>query len=540
MKIHFYGAARRVTGSNYLIETANDERFILDCGMFQGSKAEEAMNEHPLPYRPEELAFAILSHAHIDHSGRLPKLVKDGFRGSIYSTQATSDLAQLMLEDSAGIQESDAEWENKHLQRRGQPLIEPLYDKEDVTDTIKLLRPQAYGQIIQITPHIRLRFRDAGHILGSAIVELWIEEGGKTSKLVFSGDLGMRDHLLIRDPEYVEDADYLLLESTYGNSVHDNYQNSLKQLMHVIEDITGKGGTVVIPSFAVGRTQELIYEMNKYYEYEHPGEKYPVPIYIDSPLAVRATRVFMKNTEIMDDEAQRLIRGGDNVFEFANLHYTKTVEESMRLNKDRTPKVIISASGMATAGRVRHHLKHTLWNPKNGVIFVGYQGEGTLGRIIQDGAKKVKILGEWVACKAKVYDMGGFSAHADQPSLLDWLGGFKKLPHKIFLVHGEDREMLPFARTIKERFGIEAETPREGSAAILESGKAETLDFIPTELEEKKTLEEDFYAIQALMSEWEDKEVALENLSPENLAALQNTLNKLRMGLMDLNLLTGR
>lgn len=540
MKVSFYGGARQVSGSNFLVETSQGDRFLIDCGMFQGGKAEEKKNFEPLPYAAEDVDFLILTHAHIDHSGRIPLLVKEGFKGPIYCTKATGDLLDLMLYDSASIQESDAEWETKKNQRQGKAPVEPLYREEDVDKTIPLLSTAAYQQIIQVSEHIRIRFRDAGHILGAASVEIWIEENGISTKLVFSGDLGMPDHMLIRNPEYIEEADYLILESTYGNSLHGDYEESLAQLMQVIEQTTSQGGTVVIPSFAVGRTQELIYEMNKYYEYTHEGQTNPVRIFVDSPMAKKATGIFMKNTEILNDEAQDLIRQGDNIFSFDNLEFTQTVDDSIALNSDKEPKVIISASGMATGGRVRHHLKHNLWKSNNAVIFVGYQGEGTLGRIIQDGAERVKILGDWIACKAKVYDMEGFSAHADRKTLLNWLDGFQKKPKKVILVHGEDREMLPLADTLKEKYGIEVFTPSAGTSLTLEANQEVQVSGIPTAEDRLDRLETKLQVILAMMNELDNRDIELSGLEEERLVELENTLVSLRSEIMDLNMLTGK
>lgn len=540
MKISFYGGARQVTGSNFLFETKLGERFLIDCGMFQGGRAEEEQNAMRIPYDPSTIDYLILTHAHIDHSGRIPLLVKEGFKGDIYCTNATGDLVELMLLDSAGIQESDAEWQTKKNERQGKPPVEPLYTKADVEKTLPLLRTYQYRQIIEISESVSIRFRDAGHILGSSAVEIWVKDGDEILKIVASGDLGMRGHELIRDPEFIEDADYLLLESTYGNSTHGNYEESLRELMQVIEQTTSEGGTVIIPSFAVGRTQELIYEMNKYYEYTHRGETNPVRIIIDSPMATRATSIFMRNTDILDDEAQELIRKGDNIFSFDNLHFTQEVEESMALNSDREPKVIISASGMATGGRVRHHLKHHLWSEKNAIIFVGYQAVGTLGRIIQDGAKEVKILGETIASRAKIYDMEGFSAHADKETLLNWVDQFKTKPKKIILVHGEDQEMKPFAEEIKKRFNIDVVMPEFASTVILESNSLREIAY-PFETEEEiERLKTKFVEVQAMMQELESRDLSLDTVDENRYQDLETVLLELRSALMDLNMLTGK
>lgn len=543
MKISFYGAAQDVTGSNLLVETVAGTRFIIDCGMFQGSKAEEKQNSKPFPYDVKDLDFVILTHSHIDHSGRLPKLVKDGFANAIYMTPATHDLAQIMLADSANIQESDARWENRQRKRRGAKPVEPLYTQEDVNRTMPLIKTHFYDEIFSPVPDVKIRFRDAGHILGSSIVEIWAEENGATNKVVFTGDLGMRGHALIKDLAYVGAADTLIMESTYGNTVHADYENSLTELVEVINKVTGRGGTAVIPAFAVGRTQELIYELNKYYEYHNVPTSDRIPIYLDSPLATRATGVFMENTDVLNKEAKDLISSGDNIFRFSNLRYTESVDESKELNNDPTPKVIISASGMATGGRVRHHLKHTLWNEKNAVIFVGYQAAGTLGRILLDGTERVKIMGSWIDVRAEMYDMEGFSAHADRPTLLDWVDHFETKPSEVILVHGEVDEMNPLATELKERYGMDVKMPQAGDTLEVTPGQTSRVTdhatIVPTQ--QQRTLEASIEEFQALISSWEDRELDLEvdAFTPDQLAEIQRTINTLRSNLMDLNMQTG-
>ncbi|MBK5252835.1 MAG: MBL fold metallo-hydrolase, partial [Peptostreptococcaceae bacterium] len=394
MNISFLGASGTVTGSNYLISTEK-YKFILDCGQFQGGKKTEALNFIDFAYNPADIDFMILSHAHIDHSGRIPKLVKEGFKGRIYCTRGTSDLADILLKDSGHIHEKETEWENRKRTRAGLPKLEPLYTVADAEVAVKYLYPVLYDQTILINDEVTVRFKDAGHILGSAIVEVWVKENGHEKKLVFSGDLGMINKPLLRDPEFIDEADYLLIESTYGNRLHNHPEQRIDKLIKIILDTTDRGGTVVIPSFAVGRTQEIIYELNKYYDNKEEGKRFNrIPVYIDSPLATRATEIFRKNAEVFDKETRDFIMSGDNPLDFKNLHFTKTVEESIALNKNTDPKIIISASGMATAGRIKHHLKHHLWRSQSSVIFVGYQAEGTLGRRIKNGEKNVKVFGE--------------------------------------------------------------------------------------------------------------------------------------------------
>ena len=453
MKISFYGAAKMVTGSNHMIE-ANGKKLLLDCGMYQGGYEEEEMNKEEFEFTPSDIDYIVLSHAHIDHSGRIPKLIKEGFTGKIIATKATYDLSKIMLLDSAKIQETDIMWENKKRERSGKPLLEPLYSVSDAERSFSYFDSYYYEQLIKIDDTFTVRFTDAGHILGSAIVELWVTENNNITKIVYSGDLGMKNRAIIRNPSYVDDADYLILESTYGNRIHENYEDTAHKLIEIIDETTMRSGSVVIPSFAVGRTQELLYQFNKHYDSENIEEYKKIPIYVDSPMAINVTEVYEKNSELFNDETKEMIMKGDNPFTFSNLHYVQSVEESKMLNKSSYPKVIISASGMADAGRVRHHLKHMLWDDRNTVLFVGYQAQGSTGRRILDGHKKIKILGEEVAVKAKIESLQGLSAHADLPMLLEWVGKFKNKPKKIFLVHGEDDSVENLKKEIEEKFNI--------------------------------------------------------------------------------------
>ncbi|MDY3052077.1 MAG: MBL fold metallo-hydrolase [Ndongobacter sp.] len=537
MKIGFYGAAQMVTGSNYWVETERGTRFLVDCGLFQGGE-EELYNTRPFPFDVTQLDFVLLTHAHIDHSGRLPKLVADGFRGKIYATKATAELSAVMLADSAHIQRQDAENENRKRTRQGRPLIEPLYDDKDVQHTMNLFETHRYGETFSIGEDVKICFRDAGHILGSALIELWVEEQGKTTKICFSGDLGMREHLLLNNPSYIRDADAVLMESTYGNTAHGDYESSLRKLIEVITNVTERGGSVIIPSFAVGRTQELIYELNNYYDYNDVPEEQRVPIYVDSPLANKVTDVFMKNTDCLNEEAQKKIRSGDNIFEFANLHYVTSVEDSRSLNMNRQPKVIISASGMATAGRVRHHLKHALWNKKNAVVFVGYQASGTLGRILKDGADRVKLFGEWIQVAAEMIDIPGFSAHADAPTLKDWVAHFASL-ERVILVHGEPEQMQPLAEELTAR-GLEVSMPKLGE--VLEIHPNQTVRKLEeaTPLPDLSQIMNSYYQVQEMLERVEDHRPDLEGMPPERLADMQRTLNEIKAGLLEWNMITGK
>ena len=456
MKIKFCGAASGVTGSCHLL-TTEDHKILLDCGQFQGGKAQEALNYEPFPFEPSEIECVILSHAHIDHCGRLPLLVKRGFTGKIYCTDATADLLDVMLKDSGYIHEKDAEWKNRKAERAGKPPVEPLYTYDDACKTLEFVQPVLYDQLIQINDDMRIVFNDAGHILGSAITELWVREGDGESKIVFSGDLGMINRPILRDPTVIKKADYVIMETTYGNRNHPANATSIKALLDIVLKTVRRGGTVVIPSFAVGRTQELIFEFNKFYEEhsEYKEELDKLMVYVDSPMATTATEVFRRNAQVFDEETRNYILKGDNPLDFKNLRFTRSTAESQALNMDRTPKVIISASGMCEAGRIRHHLKHNLWDSRSSIIFVGYQAEGTLGKILVEGKKDVTLFGEEIHVNAEIYNLEGFSGHADQNGLFSWIAGFRQKPKQVFLVHGEEDSKKDFAELIHGRLGYD-------------------------------------------------------------------------------------
>jgi len=422
MKITFLGAAKTVTGSCFLVETQNT-KFLVDCGMFQGHSKEEALNEEAFPLNPAELDYIFLTHAHIDHSGRIPKIYKDGFKGEVYATKATVELCAIMLPDCGHIQEFENEWKNKKRIRAGKPPLEPIYTYQDALDCMKLFKKVNYGEPVKINDEIKVRFNDAGHILGSAIIEFWIYEKGKETKIVFSGDLGNKDMPILRDPSIIESADYLVIESTYGNRLHENQKNRFEYFVDIINETIDKGGNVVIPSFAVGRTQEVIYELNKEKEsYDSKLKKlFSIPVFVDSPLAISATEIFRNNLDCYDEEAREYINNGDNPLDFPGLQFTRTPEESKALNERSGSSIIISASGMCEAGRIKHHLKHNLWRSDSTILFVGYQAQGTLGRKLIDGAKKVKIFGEEISVNARIEMIEGFSGHADKEGLLNWI-----------------------------------------------------------------------------------------------------------------------
>lgn len=470
MKVRFCGAANGVTGSCHLI-TCGEHQVLFDCGQFQGGKQQERLNYEDFPFDPTQIECVILSHAHIDHCGRLPLLVKRGFKGKIYCTDATADLLDVMLKDSGYIHEKEAEWQNRKNERAGRPPIEPLYTFNDAAATLAYVEAVRYDQLIEINEDMKVVFNEAGHILGSAIIELFATENEKTSKIVFSGDLGVMGRPILRDPKIIKKADQVIMETTYGNRVHPEKDNDIDALIKIVIETTKRGGSVIIPSFAVGRTQELIYELNRFYDSETEYTKYlkDIKVYVDSPMAVNATEVFQKNSQVFDDETKDYIMRGDDPLKFKGLIFTSTTEESQRINMDPDPKIIISASGMCEAGRIRHHLKHNLWDARNSVIFVGYQAEGTLGRKLIDGEKDISLFGESIHVAAKIHNLEGFSGHADKDGLFEWISGFEKAPKQIFLVHGELESKEAFAYTLKEKLGYDPVVVREVSEFELET-----------------------------------------------------------------------
>ena len=468
MKITFLGAARTVTGSNFLVEACG-KKFLVDCGMWQGKAEIEMQNEQDFEFNPTEIDFVLLTHAHIDHSGRIPKLYKEGFRNKIYAHKATCDLCDLMLPDSGHIQEMENEWKNRKRIRKGENPIPPLYTAEEAARSLEIFEPVNYDEIIEITPDIHVRYNDAGHMLGSSIIELWVKEDGKETKTVFTGDLGNNDIPLLDSPTMIEDADYLVMESTYGSRLHMKNDQKAEIFLDIVSETLDNGGTVVIPSFAVGRTQEILYEINKLKEEKEDEEfrrKYKTlmksPVYVDSPLAISATEVFKENMNLFDEETQNDILKGDNPLEFPGLKFTMTTDESKALNEDDTPSIVISASGMCEVGRIKHHLKHNLWNPKSTVLFVGYQAPGTLGYSLVNGEKKVKIFGEEIAVNARIEYIEGYSGHADQQGLMNFIYSFITKPKNIFLVHGERESQDILKEKIETETNLQVIVPEYG------------------------------------------------------------------------------
>ncbi len=466
MRLTFLGAARFVTGSMYLLE-AGGLNILVDSGMLQGSDEKRCTNA--FSFSPGTIDYVLLTHAHIDHSGRIPQLVKEGFKGTVLCTGATAELSGIMLLDSASIQESEAEWMNRKKQRRGEEQVEPLYTKEDAYKALSLFTETEYGKRCVLNSQVSVRFADAGHLLGSASVEVFVNEDGKEKKIVFSGDIGNTDQPIINDPEYIKSADVVVMESTYGTRCHevkvtDDIHERAKSLAEIVDRTFRRGGKVIIPSFAVGRTQELLYLFriiitNHYLDY-------PIPVYLDSPLSIKATAVFRHcvGKNYFDDDAMELIKQGINPFEFDTLVKVRDTTESMALNTMKESAVIIASSGMCEGGRIRHHLKHNLYKKENTVLFVGYQAAGTLGRSIVDGARHVTLFSEQIDVKAEITSLPGLSGHADKNGLIKWITSFSTPPEKVFVTHGDEVSATSFAHMLSEEYGLKAYAPSLGES----------------------------------------------------------------------------
>ena len=458
MKLTFLGANHEVTGSCTLLEAAG-QRYLIDCGMEQGKDVYE---NQPIPVAPGEIDGVLATHAHIDHTGLLPLLVRNGFRGRIYATRPTAELCSIMLRDSAHIQEFEAEWKNRKGQRSGAEPVEPMYTIQDAEAAIALFRGYDYNKEIELAPGIVIRFVDVGHLLGSSSIEIWVTENGATTKLVFSGDIGNLDQPIIKDPTYLKDADYVFMESTYGDRSHGPRPDYVAELAKILQRTFDRGGNVVIPSFAVGRTQELLYFIRERKEKNWVTGHGCFPVYIDSPLAIEATRIF-KDTDssCFDEETNALLAKGIDPIQFPGLKVSVTSDESRAINTDPVPKVIISASGMCEAGRIRHHLKHNLWRKECTILFVGYQAVNTLGRSLLEGADNVKLFGESIEVQAEICQLTGLSGHADREGLLKWVNSFEPKPKRVFIIHGEDEVENIFAQTLTEQ-GFNACAPYNG------------------------------------------------------------------------------
>ena len=460
MKLMFLGADHEVTGSCHYIEACG-KSILLDCGMEQGRDTYE---NQEIPVAAGRIDYVFLSHAHIDHSGLLPLLHKNGFQGQIYATEATTDLCRIMLLDSAHIQEFEAQWRNRKNKRAGKAPFEPLYTTEDAMAVMEHFVPCDYMKEIEVCEGVKIRFTDVGHLLGSSSIEIWLTENGVSKKIVFSGDIGNINQPIIHDPRYTTEADYVIMESTYGDRYHTAPPDYVAELAGQIQQTFDRGGNLVIPSFAVGRTQEMLYFIREIKEHRlihgHDGFK----VYVDSPLAIEATRVFAENyLDCYDTAAMALVQKGINPLTFQGLEVAVTPDDSMAINFDKSPKVIISASGMCEAGRIRHHLKHNLWRPECTILFVGYQAIGTLGRNIIEGEKEVRLFGETITVNAHIEELAGVSGHADKKGLLNWVNHFEKKPERVFVVHGEDLVCEDFTKCLKEEYGYNAFAPYSGA-----------------------------------------------------------------------------
>lgn len=460
MKLMFLGAAHEVTGSCHYIEACG-KSILLDCGMEQGRDTYE---NQKIPVSASDIDYLFLSHAHIDHSGLIPLLYKNGFRGQVYATEATTDLCRIMLLDSAHIQEFEAQWRNRKNKRAGKESFEPLYTTEDAMAVMEHFVPCDYMQKISVCEGIEIQFTDVGHLLGSSSTEIWLTEGGVTKKLVYSGDIGNINQPIIHDPRYTAEADYIIMENTYGDRYHEAPPDYVTELARHIQETFDRGGNLLIPSFAVGRTQEMLYFIREIKERQlvkgHDGFK----VYVDSPLAIEATKIFAANyIDCYDTAAMELVQKGINPLEFNGLEVAVTPDDSMAINFDTKPKIIISASGMCEAGRIRHHLKHNLWRPESTILFVGYQSIGTLGRAIIEGETEVHLFGETITVNAHIEQLAGISGHADKNGLLDWVNHFQQKPARVFVVHGEDMVSDAFAKCLHEEYGYEAFAPYSGA-----------------------------------------------------------------------------
>ena len=463
MRVEFLGGVRTVTGSATLLEKGS-LKWLVDCGMFQGGKEIEERNWKIQPYRAKDLSFILLTHAHIDHSGLIPKLVKEGFRGKVVCTKATRDLCEVMLQDSGRIQEMEAEWQNRKGKRAGKGEAIPLYTAEDAEKSLRCFQTVGYDDIVQLAEGVKVRFQDAGHILGSAMIEIWVQEEEGEKKIVFSGDLGNFDQPIVRDPSIVEEGDVLWLESTYGNRLHKSKEETVQELLKIVQEAIAHKAKVIIPAFAVERTQDIIYTLGQSIR---RGVLPPIPVYIDSPLAISATEIFKKNSDCFDRETQEILSGGENPLDIPGIIYTRTTEESKAINEDSRPGVIVSASGMCDSGRIKHHLKHHLWREESHIVIIGYQAEGTLGRRIVDGAMTVRLFGEEIAVKAHIHTLGGFSAHADQKGLLDWVSHLRNPQLEVLINHGEEKISMGLSQLVSEQFHFRTSVPQWREKRVL-------------------------------------------------------------------------
>jgi len=464
MELEFFGAAGEVTGSCHIVRIGNHQ-ILLDCGMIQGSRKDEARNRDAFPFDPKQIDAVVLSHGHIDHSGRLPLLVKRGFSGPIYTQNATKDLCPILLEDSARLGENDAKYENRRRARKGLEPIEPLYSHNDARDALKGLIGLPYREKKEILPGVTICFRDAGHIIGSAIVEVWLKEDGVEKKIVFSGDLGQRDAPILHDPAEIEEADLVLMESTYGNRLHRDQQLTIDEIGEVIKEARHDRGNILIPAFAIGRSQNVLYMFGKHFDEWDLGRWH---VFLDSPMAIKASKVYWDYPHLYDEEATKLRRKTNEMPGLSNLHLTQATEESMAINRIKSGAIVLAGSGMCNGGRIVHHLKHNVWRKECHVMIVGYQAYGSTGRRLVEGERYIKIHGEAIRVAAKIHTVGGLSAHGDKGDLAQWVGSFKQKP-PVYLVHGEKKSAKAFQEKLQQEMGLQATVAQTGQVINLAS-----------------------------------------------------------------------
>ena len=543
MELNFYGASRQVTGSCFLL-TVDNLNVLIDCGLAQGT--DERTIGNGLPFKAESIDYVLLTHAHIDHSGKLPLLAKEGFKGTVYATSATMELASIMLLDSAHIQESEAEWKSRKNKRSGKDKVEPIYDTNDANQILSAFQSLEYDKIYTLSENVHFRFIDAGHLLGSASIEVWAKENNKTEKIVFSGDIGNFDQPIIKDPEYLESADYVVMESTYGDRLHSEAKVTIleraKMLADIIDRTFARGGNVVIPSFAVGRTQEILYLIRIIMERGYVN--YQIPVFVDSPLSVKATNIFSKAVkgDYYDEEAQALVDKGINPISFPSLVTITDVQDSIALNSRKESSVIISSSGMCDAGRIKHHLKHNLYRRESTVVFVGYQAEGTLGRNLVDGTDHVTIFGEQIEVKAEITSLPGLSGHADQKGLINWITAFKQKPKMVFVVHGDKMVAPFFASLLTKQYQLQAFAPSfldSFTLPLTQNLPKQEVSYVVNETKEKLdsafgTLEASKRAMEEIIEKMVRESQNIEDYNTKRAKRLANAILRLSSDIEDL------
>jgi metallo-beta-lactamase family protein len=525
MKITCLGAAGQVTGSCFLLD--NGEKFLVDCGLYQGGKAVEAMNHMAWPFNPGEIAAIFLTHAHIDHCGRIPKLVKDGFRGKIYCSLPTAELCKILLLDSAHIQEMEAEWHTRKNRRRSRSAVEPLYTVADAEACLPLFEAAPREEPIVFNHRLKAFFRRAGHILGASMLEIWSgEDGGAARKIVFSGDLGRKEQLLVGAPQAILDADTLFMESTYGNRNHKSFEASRAELLEAIRYSVNLGEKVMIPAFAVERTQELLYLLGDFFR---RGLIPPIPVYLDSPLGIAATEIFRRLRGYLEKDPASTLPAGEDPFDFPGLVMSRTAEDSIAINQQAGPAIVIAGNGMCTAGRIKHHLKHNLWRPGASLVIAGFQAEGSIGRRIVEGARSVRIFGENISVRAKVFTIGGFSAHAGQADLLEWLGHFRNPDMQVCVIHGEKKVSEVFADLVRRRLGLSASVPIQGETVVPgRPGAPRVLREAPEEPSWRARLAETIQKAGAIEDLWKESPDAV---APELLEEMEKELARTQAAL---------